>query len=344
MQISLRDKGFVFCFNKTMQFAVFALLILLPNFFLTQAHGQLAEGFQFFSGGPPPRPSVQYSERHDGSDTSEVFNRFSQRDRRASALLPLIKTDTLQINSHVRAQQITLPEGISHFDKPGQRISRLDSYQFSLQGNATQPDQKVIGGSAQIGSASDQPFHDESVLGVNLTAFWAQTPSTTDRWIYILNYSNNRSFLNQVPLPGFVYEYFPSPTFRGFFGFPFIAFHWKPTSKTTVSGGTLLPWNWRAQIDHQLWGPFQIFSGFDWSQELFFLAERERKLERLYMDSKRASLGIKGPLSSVLYAELRTGYAFDRWVYLADRFERARTDSLRFNNAIFASFNLSARF
>src|SRR5690606_26064877 len=79
-------------------------------------------------------------------------------------------------------------------------------------------DQNFWSAAVSFGSASDEPFKNgrDSTLGANFLKKFNR------RWFGILNYSNNRSFLNNIPLPGFIYVKEMSQERSLILGFPIV--------------------------------------------------------------------------------------------------------------------------
>ena len=73
----------------------------------------------------------------------------------------------------------------------------------------------VWGGFAGISSPSDEPFNSYDELGINTTIFLRKPIASrpNDAWLFFINYSNNRTDLNHIPLPMISYWYQPSAQF-----------------------------------------------------------------------------------------------------------------------------------
>ena len=73
---------------------------------------------------------------------------------------------------------------------------------------------------ASVGSPSDRPFHSLSETQLGATAFYLRPAGGRNAWVFFLNYSNQRSFLNHVPLPGVAYLWVPSRDTFAMIGLP----------------------------------------------------------------------------------------------------------------------------
>src|SRR5690606_13575284 len=94
------------------------------------------------------------------------------------------------------------------------------------------------------GSASDQPFKNgrDGTLNANYIRKF------NSNWYGIANYSNNRSFLNNVPLPGFIYVQTLGRTHALLYGFPFV-FWMRPLSEdVSLNLLAMFPWTYNLKI------------------------------------------------------------------------------------------------
>jgi hypothetical protein len=162
-----------------------------------------------------------------------------------------------------------------------------------------------------LGSASDHPFHsiDETALMVNL----AYTIPQGERhsWLFLVNYSNLRPFLNHVPIPGVAFLYNPSEEFRAVLGAPFLSVFWRP-GQSWLLYGTGSPFFASAGATYFVWGPLQLFTGFNWINQTYLLANRLDPEVRFFHVYKSLSLGLRSPVSRAASLELSGVYYFDR--------------------------------
>jgi hypothetical protein len=68
----------------------------------------------------------------------------------------------------------------------------------------------IGGGAVSLGSASDKPFAGMKEMELQATVFARKPDGGRNAWLFLVTYSNNREFLNNVPLPTFGYWYEPS--------------------------------------------------------------------------------------------------------------------------------------
>jgi hypothetical protein len=124
----------------------------------------------------------------------------------------------------------------------------------------------VAGLSASLGSWDEQPFTSTAHPIISAGAFVRMPASGDDAWIFSLSYSNERSALNGVPIPGAEYSWTVSPTLHIMLGFPMVNVNWRPLPGTRCeflfsgfgyvhAGGSFpplpffTPWRLRAAVD-----------------------------------------------------------------------------------------------
>ena len=205
-------------------------------------------------------------------------------------------------------------------------------------------DGDVWGGNFSVGSASDKPFHSWHEMTVQANTYYrlqSAASNLKNAWIFLVNYSNNRSFANHIPLPGFAYWWEPSESFRALIGLPFLNLSIKPTNKLGFNLTYFAPWAASFQASYRIVGPLQGYGAFQWGNKSYYLAERTDKRERLFYDEKKASLGVRSPVSKALYLDLSAGYAFDRIFFKGEKF-RHRNEAVRVGNGWVFSTQLSA--
>ncbi len=195
-----------------------------------------------------------------------------------------------------------------------------------------------------FGSASDKPFKDASVNVVTATATYSYPTSEMSSWTFLLNYSNNRTFLNNIPLLGFAYTYAPSRALRTTFGLPFASIYWRFADRWSLLLFYLVPRVAKAQIGYSIAGPVEAFAGIDFSQSTYRLYGRQNHKERFFHDEKKAFLGLKSPLSRHFFAEIQGGYAFSRRFFTAERYTTTPSSTFRLASQWYGQTTLSAQF
>lgn len=202
----------------------------------------------------------------------------------------------------------------------------------------------MAGGLARIGSASDHPFSSEHVLVGEASAFLRIPVAEHDNWLFFLNWSNNRDFLNSIPIPAVEYWYQPSEAFRAIVGIPFNSIEAHPTEDWTLSFSYLMIRTIHALAGYRPVEPVQIYGGFDWASQRYLRENRPDYKDRLFYDEKRVRGGLLINLASHVTLDLTAGYAFDRVYFEGKKIENDQFNRVEVENGVFAWVALEIKF
>lgn len=299
-----------------------------------------SQAFDLGAGLTPPkyqRPTVSYTGLLHGS--SEFQDSQSQMTYQALSIsTPVWKTENEIVSVSLSGNQLSV--------RPTQSsISELYDLRLGLGYTKMLENDRVWSVAMRYGSASDRPFKDASVSTLGATALYAYPSSSPDgRWLLLLDYSNNRPILNNLPLPGFAYFHTPSPKFRAVYGAPFANVNWRFVDNWSLELFTLFPWIIQGSLNYHINDYAKIYTGLDFSQMTYYIFGRANKKDRLFYDEKKLFLGIKSPLSRIVSVELETGYAFDRRFFSDENYQRDPSNAVLIENAPYAKLNLRFRF
>lgn len=165
--------------------------------------------------------------------------------------------------------------------------------------------------STTFGSASDKPFHSIYEMNVGFFGF-LQIPVRNERdaWIFSVMYSpvGNLTF----PIPGIAYSWKPSEDLHVNIGIPLSAM-WRPVEDLTLTFSYIPIVNVNAHATYQLTKGLKIYTGFEWLNEAYFLADRADRKDRFLAFEKRLISGVRWDFWTHATLELNAGYAFDRY-------------------------------
>lgn len=180
-------------------------------------------------------------------------------------------------------------------------------------------DRRYYGANFMVGSASDKPFHNWSVTEVSLTTFYYYEQTPMSSWTFLINYSNQRSFLPHVPLPGVTYMYNNQEGFTLIAGIPVFGFVWRFADDWMFNYFSLIPWSHQAKLTYFVSRPFQIYLEYKIAPETFKLVDYTDNEDRVIMEDQKAILGTVVPIAKVLSLDIHGGYSFGRKIYQAKR-------------------------
>jgi hypothetical protein len=203
-------------------------------------------------------------------------------------------------------------------------------------------DRRGWGLGASVGSSSDVLFHSIHETNVSAAARWEMPSGERNSWLFLLNYSNNRTFLNNVPLPGFAYVLRePANGFTAVVGFPFALIRYAPDPDWTLSASVFGGANYSLEAARRM-KPAIVYARLQREPRQWMRAGRADSSNRLIYDEKDVRLGARAPLGGRFGLDGSLGWSFDR------RFSEARDanrSAPRFalRNAAVASVALSWR-
>lgn len=190
------------------------------------------------------------------------------------------------------------------------------------------------------GSASDKPFYDPTVSTLGLTAFYSYPSDEKSSWLLLANYSNNRPILNNIPLPGFAWFYYPSKELRLVLGAPFASINWQFADQWGMTFFTLVPWIVKGSVYYKINAFAQAYTGMDFNQVTYLVYGRENRDDRLFYDEKKIFIGVKSPISKTVFADFEVGHAFDRRFFQAENYEINPGNQVDIGNAYYAKLAL----
>jgi hypothetical protein len=178
---------------------------------------------------------------------------------------------------------------------------------------------RQLGLNFSVGSDSDHPFYSIHETVFRVGANYRLPSGDHNAWLFFVNYSNNRYFLNNIPLPGVGY-YFQACDNRlqGLIGFPFAALRYKPTPDWNAQLSIFGPRNVNAEIGRTIYGPLKAYTAFQWGFQEWFIADRQDYSDRLFYDRKRAALGLRSPLPGGFLFDVSGGRQFDQRFFVND--------------------------
>jgi hypothetical protein len=202
----------------------------------------------------------------------------------------------------------------------------------------------IGGGFLTLGSASDRPFASMEETELQATAFARIPDGERNAWVVLLTYSNNREFLNNVPLPGIAYWYEPSNRYRILIGFPFASIEYKPYKDVSMEFSYFPIRSVRARVSYRLLRPLLVYGGFDWRNEGYFLANRHDRWDRLFYYEKRLYAGVRWDFLKQAFLDLSSGYAFDRFYFEGSDYEDRDHNRVNVENGPYVSIQAGFRF
>lgn len=195
-----------------------------------------------------------------------------------------------------------------------------------------------------VGSPSDEPFHSWDEMSVTGTGVVRIPYRERHAWLVMVNYANNREFMPHVPIPGAAFWFEPSPTFRAVIGIPLAAVEFRPTESFRADLQYFMVRTVRARARYRVSGPVEVYLGFEWRNQRYFLVDRRDEDDRLFYYEKRGLGGATITLSRMVRLDLSGGYAFDRFYFEGETWDDRRDNRIDIEDGPFISARLGFRF
>lgn len=195
-----------------------------------------------------------------------------------------------------------------------------------------------------VNSASDSPFHSYDEMNLSGTGFYMLNLSRKSSWVFFLNLGTNRGNLSYLPLPGVVWFFTPSRHFQLALGVPVVFARYMPIRQFEISAFVMAPVAGELNI---IWRPIRYVHPFAQAkidEKTFFRTNRLSREDRLFIQGKEVSAGLRFPWSREGGISVKVGQAYDR------RFFEARTRSskgngiLEFDDGMFWAVNVKHQF
>jgi hypothetical protein len=196
------------------------------------------------------------------------------------------------------------------------------------------------------GSASDKPYHSLNETTVRLSGVYRLPSGKENSWLFLLDYANNRGYLNNIVLPGVLYSWQKKEMgLSAVVGFPVLALSYKPDENWNASASLFGPRRFNSEISRRVTGPLRVYAGFDWTQEEWLRANRDDNKNRLVYGYKKWTLGLRSSIWKAVSLDVSGGREFDR-SFFENRSTKNPDNSsnqLYFPGSWYGSVNLSWR-
>jgi hypothetical protein len=171
--------------------------------------------------------------------------------------------------------------------------------------------------SANIVSASDQPFGSLDEVKFGVQGMLRIPVREHDAWILSLTYSPTSQL--PFPIPGVAYQWVPCEQFQMLIGLP-TALLYRPTEDLSFSLVWLPITNVRARASYRLMPGLRVYFAYEAANDNYYLADRTDDQDRLQEYDQRVSGGLQYAPVRWFSADLFAGYAFDRYFFMGRNF------------------------
>ena len=144
-----------------------------------------------------------------------------------------------------------------------------------------------------VGYAGERPYGDANAwYGKATIAMGKKLDENTDLGVF-LDYDGNRTFLPDVPLPGFAYRKRVEDRLILVAGVPLSSLEWTPDDRWKFEVFWTLVEAFDVRVTYTLTEGLNLFANYDTSSRAFHVDELEGENERLLFAERRAELGVQ---------------------------------------------------
>lgn len=208
---------------------------------------------------------------------------------------PRVGYDFLFLDTHSNAPHLTrqLTDAAVGF---GTGIAKWDTW--------------VAGVSLGVGYAGDKPFGEGRGWYGKGDFIVADQINADDFLAFIIDYDGHRTFMPDVPIPGFGFSHRFDPTLQAVLGLPYDSLSWKPTDNWDIEAEYYIPTNLRISASYQFIPHFWAYGSFDNALDSFRV-EQIKGDRRLLFSQRRVELGLRFTPIEQFTLKIAAGYAFE---------------------------------
>ncbi len=169
----------------------------------------------------------------------------------------------------------------------------------------------IFGASLGLGYAGDGGYGDgDAWYGLaSFAAFWQM--DDTSAFVFVVDYDGNRTFLPDIPLPGFAYIKRIGDKLEMTAGLPISSIRWEATEQLTLELAYSIPEDVRIDVGYEVIPHVTIFGRARQQRDGFFLDGLPENHDRVLFEQRRAEAGVRYEPSEQVHVDLAVGYAWN---------------------------------
>ncbi len=253
---------------------------------------------------------------------------------------PLSVTESQIWSAALRGQIISLPDSLVIADRGYTIPKDFGGADIGIGGAFPNPSGQQ-GFHASIGSTGRQLFNQNNSRTFTANYFREWKKDNGDAWYFLVNYSNNRTSWNGIPIPGFAYA-INRQTYRLMLGAPFITASWSPGDWRIMLMGS--PFAIFQQAAYVIHAPWQILTSVGWYPRSFQNLAPAIDNERLLFDKKEWSTGFAFAPAPPIAVSLLYVYHFDRRFFIGESVSQRKSSAVELADAGGVQFKLRFAF
>ena len=188
--------------------------------------------------------------------------------------------------------------------------SQLSDESIALGTGIAKVDKWLFGITLGVGYAGSSAFTVGSAWYGKADFVVAREINDNDAIGFVLDYDGHRTYLPDVPLPGFGYSHRFDPKLQVVAGVPYSSLNWKPYEHVEIQLEYFLLQDFKASAGYEFIKGFTLYGSYDYIRDAF-REEGLGKDRRLLFFEKRAELGLRYHPIDQLTAKIAVGYGWD---------------------------------
>lgn len=242
-------------------------------------------------------------------------------EQRGQLAIPIHKGDSNWSWIALRGQRVLFNRPVMMADKNLEIPQEIGSADISANYASTNLLGEVSSYSLSYGTTGRRLFDADNTK--TITGNWMIEKKSGEKhnWLFGLNYSNNRTILNNIPIPIVAYAWnFEKSKF--IVGAPFLFGLWRPMPLILMAVAS--PFFAMTEASYFVYGPLQLHGGLAWLPRVFQSLDSADRNQRFFYEKTEWTAGLRLPLSRTNSVSLAYAYDFNREFYLGQsRDERA---------------------
>lgn len=312
-------------------------LIFASLFLGSMAHAQEASFFAAGEGLEKFGITLEHQDFGRAQADSANAGLIAIQEERAALSIPIYNSETKTFAITAKGQRTLITRALRFEDRAVSVPEEFGTAEVGVAfGRRTYGTDK-LGLSASFGSAGTRLLGNGRTPILTAGMVLDRKQENGNSWIYFVNYSNNRTFLNNIPIPGIAYAWV-KPKSRLVVGLPFTFGFWAldPVYVLVVAS----PFFATLDTSYRFWGPLQVFTNVGWTPRAYQnLVDGSE--DRLIYNKKEWALGLRasmGPRGSLTLGYVRE---FDRSFVLGEGLGEANSSKIRVEGS--GGFQVKAR-
>lgn len=265
------------------------------------------------------------SEEAPSSNPGLVIDR-----QKAHAGIPLYKKESgSSLNLLVRGERTLLGESLFFSDRNVRTPREFGTAELGLAWHSQAADGARESISGTIGSAGKRLLDNGRSPIFSATYLVEKKKAEGRSWIYVLSYSNNRAFLNNIPLPGIAYVK-NEKQYTLVLGLPFLFGNLR-VDPWHLSA-SLSPWSASIDTAYRFYGPLMFYTNVKWQPKAYENLVEDSD-DRFIFEKKEWGTGLRAAFGRKGSVSIGYVYNFDRRFMLGESIRDKNSDTIEIGDS-----------